>query len=77
MKVTKFVSFDQEVDIDLSVEEITQAICEDPDSAKVIFYGLNNVGAFLKAIPDDEILKLSIDQRKCIRAFLADQSVRF
>ena len=77
MKVTKLVSFDQEVDIELSVEEITQAIYEEPDCTKGIFYGLNNVAVFLKAIPDEEISKLSIGQRKCIKDFLTCQVDRF
>jgi hypothetical protein len=77
MKITKVVSFDQEVEIDITVEEITQAIYEEPDCMKNVLYGLNNVGVFMKAIPDSAILKLTESQRKTVREFCTVQASRF
>jgi len=77
MKITKYVCFDQEVEVDITVEEITQAINEEPDCMKNILYGLNNIGVFLKAIPDSSILKLTDSQRKMIREFITEQVARF
>jgi hypothetical protein len=77
MKITKYVCFDQEVEIDITVDEITQAIYEDPDCMKNVLYGLNNVGMFLKAVPDSAILKLTEAQRKMIREFITEQAARF
>jgi hypothetical protein len=77
MKITKYVCFDQEVDIDITVEEITRSIYEEPDCMKNVLYGLNNIGVFLKAIPDSAIQKLTEGQRKIIREFITEQIARF
>jgi basic membrane lipoprotein Med (substrate-binding protein (PBP1-ABC) superfamily) len=77
LKITKYVCFDQEVEIDITVEEITKAIYEDPDCMKNVLYGLNNIGVFLRAIPDSAISKLNESQRKIIREFITEQVARF
>jgi hypothetical protein len=77
MKITKYVCFDREVEIDITVEEITQAIYEEPDCMRNVLYGLNNVGMFLKAVPDSVISKLTEAQRKTIREFITEQASRF
>jgi len=77
MKITKYVCFDHEVEIDITVEDITQAIYEDPDCMKNVLYGLNSVGVFLKAVPDSAIQKLTDSQRKMVREFITEQVARF
>ena len=78
MKITTLVSIDdQEIEVNVSMEDILTAIKEDPGSARNVLEGVNNFAQFFKAIPDEMIEDMTGPQRKLISEFLHEQSRRF
>jgi hypothetical protein len=78
MKITKSVCLGEvEVEVSVTAEEITAALCAEADSKFHVLQGVNNCAQFLKAIPAEMIADLSPPQRHCIAGFLADQQARF
>ena len=89
MKVSKWVDFGQDVQIDIGVEDVRSALNEafhvvsadrlgepGPNRPEVS-YALNDIAIFLKAMRDEHIAKLTPGVREKVAAFLMEQSVRF
>ncbi len=87
MKVTKWVSLDQEVEIEIGADDIRCALAEalanpiaeheqHPDSGDVQ-RALNSIAQFLNAFTDEQFLKLPPAVRKAVAAFMAKQGARF
>lgn len=78
MKVTQWVEFPgQEVEVDISLEDIVNALTESTDSLFDVKRGLNNFYQFLKAIPDDMIREISTQARQLIHTKLTKEVQRF
>lgn len=88
MKVSKWVDFGQEVEIDIDLTDVRCAIeeaCarvtnpqfeEEPTRNDVVM-ALSQVGLFLKALTDEQIALLNESQRSIVSGFLADHAKRF
>ena len=77
MKISKWVTYDAEVEVDISLEDIVTAIREDTDSLENVLRGLNNTLNFIKAIPDSLIADFNDGQRKVVREYLSKEALRF
>jgi hypothetical protein len=79
MKIKKWIDYSQEVEIDLSSEDISLILgeCEGADGVKNTFYEINSIATFLKGIPDSIITEMSDGQKEAISAFFEEQGKRF
>ncbi|KKL45017.1 hypothetical protein LCGC14_2359870 [marine sediment metagenome] len=77
MRIDKFIDFSQEVEIELSSDDISLILREDPESLNAILSNLNSVATFLKGVPSERIGELSDWQREVIAAFLTSQANRY
>lgn len=77
MKITKFVTFEQEVEVNVSAEQCADAIHADPERLQTCQIGLNNCARFMKAIPDTVIGEMTPAVQKAIRDFLTSQALRY
>ena len=77
MRISKWVQFDQDVEIDLSAEDIQTIFDNDESSLAYVLYGLNNVACFLKGVSDQKIGEMSEAQRKEVVNFLSTQAERY
>jgi hypothetical protein len=77
MKINKLIEIQDEVEIDISVEEILAAIAEATDSMGSTLQGISNCMKFLTAIPDPIITEMTPEHKKRIRNFLIIQAARF
>ena len=77
MKITKSVQFDQEVEIDLSSEDIQTIFDSEHDYLNYIIYGVNRVATYLKGISAAKIAEMSKEQKETVRAFLLTQAERY
>jgi hypothetical protein len=77
MKIYKWVEFEKELEVDVSLEEIVDAISEETDNVHLCIKGINNVVRFLKAIPDDIVAEMTDSQRQLIYNFFVEQSIRY
>ncbi len=80
MKVKHWLTPDPvEIELSISIEEITAAIEEKPESdqPRTVLLFLNRVGSTLKAITDEMIESLTAKQRDVVGAYLADQADRY
>ena len=89
MKIKKWVDMGAEVEIQIDVSDIRLALAEcfeeinedrlgeDGPSKSEILRALNQIGAFLRAISDEQIEKLDMAPRLIIKKFLLDQALRY
>lgn len=78
MKITKAVNVDVEVEVGITMDDISAVIAEhDTDRAATVLVGINSCAKFFKAIPDATIIQMNSSQRGVIRKFLFEQSARF
>ncbi|NBR88251.1 MAG: hypothetical protein EB141_15050 [Verrucomicrobia bacterium] len=77
MTIEKHIEIQHTVSVSISCEDIAEAIAEDPESSHSVLRGINNCGAFLKAVPNARIAALNTAQRETIRHFLQQQAARF
>jgi len=77
MRIDKFIDFSQEVEIELSSDDINLILQEDSACLSIVLSNLNSVASFLKGIPSDIINELSDGQRKIIKEFLINESERY
>lgn len=75
--VRKYVEFADEIDIEVSAEDITIALCGETDKPFAVSMGMNNLACFMRAIPDSIIAEMKEPHRKTIREFLLNQAERF
>ena len=77
MRIKKWIDIEQEIDVDISVEDITVALAEDPDTTTRIMNGLNQAAEFMKGISDEMIGEMRVAQRIIIGQFLEKQADRY
>lgn len=77
MKIEKQVEVTVDVEVDVSLEDITASIWTDTDSASGVLRGISNCHRFLKAIPQDLIAAMNDKQRQTILTALTEQAQRF
>ena len=76
MKITKFIDFSQEIEIDITAEDISAVYGETQD-LKAWMYEFNSVVQFFRGTPGVLIEGLNTAQKEVIGRFLAGQSERF
>ena len=77
MKIRKYVEFADEIQIDISAEEIRDALLEDPENKNTVMIALNRISQFLKAVPDSIVDQFNDYQRVLIRNAFNDFARRF
>jgi hypothetical protein len=77
MKVPVLVSFEQEVEVSVTAEDIARALAEDPKSSQHALRGISNAAAFIKAIPEEMIKEMGDPARRTIATFFTEQAKRF
>ncbi|HEA68602.1 MAG TPA: hypothetical protein ENI07_17525 [Desulfobacterales bacterium] len=77
MKIDKYIDFSQEIEIELSSEDIYLILSEDAESVPVVLQCLNSVASFLKGVPEARIAEMTNEQKTIIRDFLSEQSGRY
>ena len=77
MRIDKYIDFSQEVEIELSSEDIYLILEEDAESVPVVLRCLNSVATFLKGVPEARIAEMTNEQKTIIRDFLSEQSGRY
>ena len=77
MKITKLINVETEVDVSITTEDINAALMEDTDRLHAVMCGINNIGAYLKAIPDTVLAEMNDAQKQTVAKFLNDQARRF
>jgi hypothetical protein len=88
MRVSKWVDMGQEVDIDIGVDDISEALSEafanvnetpfdERPNAATVTRALNHIGGFLRGFKDEHLAMLTEAQRKVVGNFLLEQANRF
>jgi hypothetical protein len=80
MKVTKWVEFSKEIEVEISGEEAVAAITDDPDGVAPELHlkrAVSSFFVFLKHVPDLTIANLTPEARKTIHKGLTEQVDRF
>jgi len=77
MKVTKFIDIQQEIEVEISAEDVVSAISEDPNSKITCMTGINNVSKFLTAVPESVINEMHNSTKKIIYDYFIEQANRF
>lgn len=79
MKVSKWVDYSAEIEVEIGMEDIRAGIADALLSKNPhdINGSLNTVGVFLRAFTDEQILALSPKVREVIRIFLSEAALRF
>ncbi len=77
MKVTKYISVDTEVEVDIRPEDFLTSICGTADSLPTALMALNNIAGILKGISDGIIKSLNPEQRNIVFKFLIEQANRY
>lgn len=82
--IKKWVELGKEVEISISVDDITAALAECFDSVEYsahsvadVLRGLNYVASFMNAIKDQNISDMNAQQRKVVSDFLEKELVRW
>ncbi len=81
MKITHWLDYQEEIEIDISHEDISilwrEAYSEAPkDVEGAILSNLNSIAGFLKSIPDKVIDGFPDSTRKIVATFLKEQGQR-
>jgi hypothetical protein len=83
MKVSQYVNFSQEIEIEVGVDDIRAAFAEElaeikrPVSDHAIKQMLNVVGQFFNALTEDQIATLTPQARSTVQQYLVKQAQRF
>jgi hypothetical protein len=77
MKVKVWVEVAQEMDVEVTVEDITRAIQKDTDSLNSCLSGINAALCFLHAVPGGVLEQMTPAQRRIIAQNLDKQAARF
>ncbi len=77
MRIKKWINIEQEVDIDLTSEDICGIYTLDPESVDSILRAVNDVVCFLRGIPSGKIAEMSDSTRTLISEFFLEQSKRY
>ena len=66
-----------EVDVEVSIEDITLALQEAPDTPRAAYAMLNSAARSMKATTDEIIAEMKPAQREVVANFLTEQAARF
>lgn len=88
MRISKWVDMGQEVEIEIGADDIRLALAEafattsggvlgEVPTKHDVTRSLNSIGAYLNAMTEEHIAKLSAGERKIIGEFLAKNAARF
>ena len=77
MKVYKYIEISQEVEIDLSSEDIKTIFDSDGDSLDDILRGLNGLACFLRGVSESKIAEMTQGQREVVGKFLSIEAERY
>ncbi len=89
MKITKWVDFGQEIEINVDSKDISAALAEafavvtkdrlgeEGPNRNDILIALNAIAAFLNALTDQQISLMTLGQRITVSGFLAKHAARF
>jgi hypothetical protein len=88
MRVSKWVDFGQEIDIDIELNDVTAAIAEafervtkdrfdEGPTSKDVTRAINLCGMFLKAVTDEQISMLSPQACDLVVSFLREHADRY
>ena len=76
MRIEKYINIEQEVEIDLTSEDI-QMVFSEGDSVPHILLELNQVAGFLRGISDGKINEMVESSKMVICEFLTEQAKRY
>ena len=78
MKISTWITPEPvEVDVEVSIEDIHEALEDSPETVSEAFKMLNRCCAVMRSISDEIIGDMNDAQRKVVREFLALQSERY
>ena len=77
MKIFKHIDISREIEVDITVEDIINALNEDTDTLAQVLKGINNLSVFYRAITDEIIKEMTPGQREVMHTFLSDQAKRY
>lgn len=79
MKIKKYVEFEQEVEIDIATEDITEILSGKRDfiDTDEALRFLNDASKCFNAVPDEVILQIHQAGKKTIADYLRRQAMRF
>jgi hypothetical protein len=77
MKISKWIQVEQEVEVEVSAEDIASAFAEDPYTSRQALVAINNFAQVLKGLTPDMIEDMGAPARTTIAAFFTEQAARF
>lgn len=77
MKVKTWVEFSEEVEVEVSVEDMVAAFSDFPEPNETWLRIINRLASLLNRLPDDEIAKWKLTHQELIADFLMKQATRF
>ena len=77
MKVKTWVEFAQEVDVNVSMDDIRSALSMEASTTKEALQLVNCCASAIKAVSDQMILEMNDAQRNVIASFFREQAERF
>jgi len=77
MRITKIVTVEQEIEVDICSDDIAAVLAEDAERPAESLMLINKCAAALKAVPSDHIAHMNDSQRSMIATFLSQQSNRY
>ena len=79
MKVPVWVEFEKEVEVDVTLEQITAAIAAEcnPERLNSVCRGIGDFHRFMSAVPSSVIDEMTDEQRRIISIFFKEQVQRF
>lgn len=77
MKIHKFVTVEKEIEVDISAEDISDALYAEEDTAHHVIQGLSNFACYCGAVKPETIAELKDTQRIAIADFLRKEANRY
>lgn len=80
MKVKKVITVETEVEVDLDAADIRAAILDGEEECEPegsVLRSLNSIAAYMKAVPDEVIGKVSPEVRAAAAKFFREQADRY
>ena len=77
MKIRQWVTVEQEVTVEVSIEDIAAAIATSRDALPSVLRGINNCYSFMKAVPDSMIARMNEHQLDIVRVEFQKQVDRY
>ena len=81
MKLTKWIDFSKEVEVDISAEDcaaaLSESLPEEREGENWCIRGISTAHLFLRSIPDARIAALTETQREAIQKALTVQANRY